>query len=108
MAGPRIRFVGTSYTLQHRKADVQRSINLMPVTNETPGGKSVAYLDQVPGLTEFSLSFEENTGWLKLETGDYLLQENGARIRLDDVFVFLMQEDGNRLFAEDRSRIRQE
>jgi len=48
------RFVGGSYELNARKADVQRAVNLCPVVAEVAGAKSVAYLDSVPGLTTFS------------------------------------------------------
>ena len=67
--------VGPSYNLQHRAADVQRSVNLYPVTVELPGGKSVAYLDSVPGLREFSSSPVAQSSLL-MESGGYLLLEN--------------------------------
>ena len=72
-----MRIVGPSYTLNDREADVQRSVNLMPVINETPTGKGVAYLDSVPGLREFSPGATA-TGALLLEDGMYLLLESGA------------------------------
>lgn len=47
-------FVGPSYQLNTRKADVQRVVNMLPVMNEVPGGKSAAYMKSVPGLEVFS------------------------------------------------------
>ena len=74
-------FVGPSYVLNTRKADVQRAVNLMPVVNEVPGGKNVAYLDSTPGLTTFSDPSAQYAALLWTE-GGYLLQENGGRILL--------------------------
>ena len=78
-----MRIVGPSYSLNHRKADVQRSVNLFPVVMETPGGKSFAYLDSVPGLREFSRPPLGATFYLLLENGGYLLQQNGGRLILE-------------------------
>ena len=64
--------VGPSYNLNNRDVDVQRSINLMPVVNETPGGKSFAYLESVPGLRAFAVT-----------AGFALLLEDGGRILLE-------------------------
>jgi hypothetical protein len=75
--------VGPSYSLNNRKADVQRSVNLFPVVMETPGGKSFAYLDSVPGLREFSRPPLGMTYFLLLESGGYLLQQSGGRIELE-------------------------
>lgn len=47
-------FVGGSYLLQHRKADVQRSVNLMPTPIESGSGKSQMYLMPTPGLVVFT------------------------------------------------------
>lgn len=47
-------FVGPSYNLNTRKADVQRVVNMMPTPVEAAGGKSNSYLAPVPGLSEFS------------------------------------------------------
>lgn len=77
-----IKFVGPSYELNVRKADVQRAVNLIPVYNEVPGGKSVAYLDSVPGLSAFSTDTTV-TGAILLESGFYLLQESGFKILLE-------------------------
>ena len=49
-----VPFVGPSYALNRKAVDTQRSVNLFPVANEAPGGKSGSYLDSVPGLTVFS------------------------------------------------------
>lgn len=74
-------FVGHSYVLQHRKADVQRVINLYPVINEVRGGKSVAYLESVPGLSVFGVV--STTDVLLMESGDFILTEAGAAIELE-------------------------
>lgn len=50
----RVPFVGGSYPLRRKKADVQRSINLMPTPIESGSGKSGNYLQSIPGLTQFS------------------------------------------------------
>jgi hypothetical protein len=50
-----IPFVGPSYQLNTRKADVQRTVNMFVVIRETPSGKSVLYLKSVPGLNVFSI-----------------------------------------------------
>lgn len=47
-------FVGPSYNLNTRKADVQRVVNMMPTPVEAAGGKSNSYLAPVPGMSEFS------------------------------------------------------
>jgi hypothetical protein len=49
-----VPFVGPTYALQRRKADVQRVVNLFIVVREVPGSKSVAHLKSVPGLSTFS------------------------------------------------------
>lgn len=77
-----IPFVGPSYQLNVRKADVQRVVNLFPVVNEVPGGKSVAFLDAVPGLDTFSDAVAAEAALL-LESGGYLLLETGGRILLE-------------------------
>ncbi len=74
-----MNIVGPSYTLNTRKADAQRAVNLMPVVNEEAGGKNVAYLDSVPGLISFSAAFT-SLGAILMETGSYLLQENGQHL----------------------------
>jgi hypothetical protein len=66
-------FVGPSYNLNNREADVQRAINLLPVVHEVPGGKRFTYLDSVPGLTAFSVVagdaiLLEDEGYLALES----------------------------------------
>lgn len=50
-----IPFVGGSYELKRKKADTQRSINLMPTPVESGSGKSGMYLAPVPGLTVFDV-----------------------------------------------------
>ena len=49
---PALPLVGTSYALRFSKADVERTINYMPVVIESGQGKGGAsgYLKQVPGL----------------------------------------------------------
>lgn len=52
-------FVGQSYTLATRAADVQRSVNLYPAPVESGSGKSQYMLQSLPGLTVFC---DEMTG----------------------------------------------
>ena len=47
-------FVGPSYDIKVRKADVQRSVNLMPTPVEAGNGKAGVFLKPVPGLVSFS------------------------------------------------------
>lgn len=47
-------FVGPSYTLAARTADIQRSVNLYPAPVESGSGKSAYMLQSVPGLTVFN------------------------------------------------------
>jgi hypothetical protein len=66
-------FVGPSYNLNTRGADVQRVVNMFPVVNEVKGGKNFAYLDAVPGLVRFSVRagdaiLLEDEGYLALES----------------------------------------
>ncbi len=77
-----MKFVGPSYHLNHRKADVQRTVNMFTVKTEAPGGKAVAYLDSIPGLRVFSASLG-GTGFLLLESGGRILLESGGRIKLE-------------------------
>lgn len=49
-----IPFVGPSYSLDFRKADVQRSVNLIPSVVESGTGKAPAILQEVPGLAVFA------------------------------------------------------
>lgn len=77
-----IKFVGGSYLLNARKADVQRAVNLLPVVNEVAGGKSIAYLDSVAGLTPFSTDTTVS-GFLLMENGFHLLLESGGKILLE-------------------------
>lgn len=79
-----IRFVGPSYTLNTREADVQRAVNLFPVFNEAPGGKSVAYLDQIPGLQVFSAPAVE-LSYLLLHQGGYVLLNDGGGLLLQGI-----------------------
>lgn len=48
-----VPFVGPSYTLANRKADIQRSVNLILIRLEA-AGKAQFILDSVPGLAGFS------------------------------------------------------
>lgn len=75
-------FIGPSYNINTRKADVQRAVNLFPVMAEVAGTKSVAYLDSVPGLTSFSTDVIR-TGAILLESGFYLLTEAGFKLLLE-------------------------
>lgn len=58
-----IPFVGPSYQLNTRKADVQRTVNMFVVRNEVAGGKSQMYLESVPGLNVFSEPSDPVPGW---------------------------------------------
>jgi hypothetical protein len=49
-----VPFVGGSYSLTFRKADVQRSVGWFPSVVESGTGKSPAILQEVPGLTSFA------------------------------------------------------
>lgn len=49
-----VPFIGPSYSLNTRKADVQRSVNCYPVANEVAGGKTGEYMQSVAGLDLFS------------------------------------------------------
>ena len=75
-------FVGPSYRLQVRKADVQRSVNLMPVVSDSPGAKANVYLESIPGLREFSPGVTE-FGALLQENGAYILKEDSGFIILE-------------------------
>lgn len=46
-------FVGPSYTLSTRAADVQRSVNMYPVPIESGSGKAQFMLKSIPGLHQF-------------------------------------------------------
>lgn len=98
-------FVGPSYVLHARKADVQRSVNMFPVINEINGGKSVAYLESVPGLTPFSTDATV-TGAILTNDGFYLLTEDGFRILLGNAVApsALLMENGYYLLTEDGFR----
>lgn len=50
----KIPFVGPSYQLRTRKADVQRSVNLFPSIVESQTGKAPGILQSVDGLVEFT------------------------------------------------------
>ncbi len=77
-----MKFVGGSYHLNTRKADVQSTKNMFVVKTEAPGGKSVAYLDSIPGLRVFSGSLG-GTGFILLQSGGRILLESGGRIKLE-------------------------
>jgi len=51
-----VPFVGPSYQLSNRKADVQRTVNMYPQKVESGTGKAQFFLKSVPGLTENSFS----------------------------------------------------
>lgn len=48
-----VPFVGPSYTLANRKADVQRSVNLYLEQVESGSGKAQSILKSVPGLSTY-------------------------------------------------------
>jgi hypothetical protein len=58
-----IPFVGPSYQLNTRKADVQRTVNMFVIKTEVAGGKSAIYLESIPGLTVFSEPVAAVPGW---------------------------------------------
>jgi hypothetical protein len=47
-------FVGPSYTLAVRDADIQRTVNMFPSIVESGSGKSPSILRSIPGLVEFA------------------------------------------------------
>lgn len=49
-----LSFIGPTYALSTRKADVQRCVNLFPTLVESGTGKSPGYLQPVPGMAVFS------------------------------------------------------
>lgn len=49
-----IPFVGGSYSLDFRKADVQRAVNLYPSMIESGTGKAPAVLNSIPGMAVFA------------------------------------------------------
>lgn len=55
-----VPFVGPSYQLANRRADVQRTVNMYPVRVESGTGKSGVYLKSVPGLTSLVTSTTAN------------------------------------------------
>lgn len=61
-----IPFVGPSYALATRKADVQRAVNLYLVGMETPG-KAPFIMDSVPGLSVFLNLMAEVRGVLTVD-----------------------------------------
>ena len=72
-----IPFVGPSYQLNTRKADVQRTLNMYVVVKEAPSGKTIIYLKSTPGLTVFStgsiglfLDYFDGTGLLSAHAPD--------------------------------------
>lgn len=48
-----IPFVGGSYELKRKKADVQRTINMCPTPIESGTGKAKIFLQSIPGLRQF-------------------------------------------------------
>lgn len=77
------KFVGGSYDINARKADVQRAVNLFPVVAEVAGAKAVAYLDSIPGLGVFSADVAAQGPFLLLQGGGFLLLSTGGKIRLE-------------------------
>lgn len=57
-----VPFVGPSYQLSVRDADVQRAVNLFPSILESGTGKAPAILQEVPGLTLFCNAGSEIRG----------------------------------------------
>lgn len=50
---PAVPFIGPSYTLRSRNIDAQRTVNLMPMVDETRQGKTVSAFIHTPGLRTF-------------------------------------------------------
>lgn len=71
-----IPFVGGSYNLALRKADIQRSINLYLVGLEMPG-KAPWVLDSVPGYALFAALGAEVRGLLKTNDRTFLVAGSG-------------------------------
>jgi len=79
-------FVGPSYTLATRAADVQRSVNLYPAPIESGSGKAQFILQSIPGLTEFGAMTGEGRGCVELNgrafcvvgSGLYEISASGA------------------------------
>ena len=57
-----VPFVGPSYLLDTRTADVQRSVNLYPAPIESGSGKAAFMLKSIPGLVEFASIGNEGRG----------------------------------------------
>lgn len=55
-----IPFVGPSYQLSNRKADVQRTVNMYPQKVESGTGKAQFILKSIPGLTSIATSTAAN------------------------------------------------
>jgi hypothetical protein len=60
-----LSFVGPSYQLSNRKADIQRSVNLFLMGMETPG-KAPFILESIPGLSVFATLGAEIRGVIEL------------------------------------------
>lgn len=65
-----IPFVGPSYQLNNRKADVQRTVNMYPKAVESGTGRAQYFLKSVPGLVErFNLAGKEVRGFASIAGG---------------------------------------
>lgn len=66
-----IPFVGGSYTLDVRKADVQRTVNMFPVASENAGSAEPTYLQSIPGVDLFSDTAPPlQVGWFEPPSSD--------------------------------------
>jgi hypothetical protein len=70
-------FVGPSYALATRAADVQRSVNLYPAPVESGSGKSQFMLQSVPGLQTFCAMVGEGRGCYEINGRAFCVVGNG-------------------------------
>jgi hypothetical protein len=72
-----IPFVGPSYTLATRAADVQRTVNLYPAPIESGSGKSAFMLQSVPGLEAVNEALgSEGRGCFEIDGRAYVVVDD--------------------------------
>ena len=84
-----VPFVGPSYTLDVRTADVQRSVGLYPAPNESGTAKSAYMLKSIPGLILFGDVGDVGRGayeingrsWVVVDDGLFELSAAGGALR---------------------------
>ncbi len=74
-----IPFVGPTYNLQSRPADVQRTVNMVPKLIEPGTERERWAFSDVPGLSVFGNAF----GFILMETSGYVLNEVNGHIQLE-------------------------